>query len=41
MYEPIKNHLGGELLIINNLTTNMAIDIGLRIVRGDSTRNYR
>ncbi|MDB2084937.1 MAG: sigma 54-interacting transcriptional regulator [Clostridium paraputrificum] len=36
MYEPIKNHLGGELLIINNLTTNMAIDIGLRIVRGDS-----
>ena len=28
MYEPIKNHLGGELLIINNLTTNMAIDIG-------------
>lgn len=36
MYEPIKNHLQGELLIINNVTTNIAIDIGLRIIRGDS-----
>lgn len=36
MYEPIKNHIQGELLIINNVTTNIAIDIGLRISREDS-----
>lgn len=31
MYEPIKNHLEGDLLIINNITTSMAIDIGFKI----------
>ncbi|MBF4692523.1 sigma 54-interacting transcriptional regulator [Fusibacter ferrireducens] len=31
LYEPIKNHLNGELLIVNNLSTLMAIDIGLKI----------
>lgn len=36
MYEPIKNHIQGELLIINNVTTNLAIDIGLRIAREDT-----
>ena len=36
MYEPIKNHLEGELLLINNITTSMAIDIGLKIYNDES-----
>ena len=31
LYEPIKNHLSGELLIVNNLSTLMAIGTGLKI----------
>lgn len=36
MYEPIKNHLEGELLLINNITTSMALDIGLKIYNDES-----
>ncbi|KAA5806023.1 sigma 54-interacting transcriptional regulator [Thermoanaerobacterium thermosaccharolyticum] len=36
MYEPIKNSIKGELLIINNVTTHLAIDIGFRILMGDT-----
>ncbi|MFX3619005.1 MAG: sigma 54-interacting transcriptional regulator [Sporolactobacillus sp.] len=31
LYEPIKSHLRGGLLMINNITTSMAIDIGMKI----------
>ncbi|WP_158511569.1 sigma 54-interacting transcriptional regulator [Sporolactobacillus vineae] len=31
LYEPIKAHLQGDLLIINNITTSMAIDVGMKI----------
>lgn len=36
MYEPIKNNLKGELLIINNVTTYIAIDIGFKILQGNT-----
>lgn len=32
MYSSIKNNLSGDLLIINNLTTSIALDIGLKMV---------
>jgi len=31
LYEPIKSHLQGDLLLINNVTILMAIDIGMKI----------
>lgn len=31
LYEPIKSHLQGDLLIINNITTSMALDVGMKI----------
>ncbi len=31
LYEPIKNHLEGELIIVSNLTTLMAINFGFKI----------
>lgn len=34
MYEQIKSSIDGELLIINNVTTNIALDIGFKILRG-------
>lgn len=39
MYEPIKNHLQGELLIINNVTTNIAVDIGLKMSQGNTLQD--
>lgn len=33
MYSSIKNNLPGDLLIINNVTTSIALDIGLKMVR--------
>lgn len=31
MYSSIKNHLSGDLMIINNVTTAIALDVGLKI----------
>ncbi|GEL15858.1 sigma 54-interacting transcriptional regulator [Pediococcus cellicola] len=36
MFKEIKHSSDDELLVINNLTTAMALDIGIRIQRGDS-----
>lgn len=49
LYSQIKNDLQGELLIVNNLTTAIALDIGLKMQSGaafekiasDTEKNYR
>ncbi|MBV4438539.1 sigma 54-interacting transcriptional regulator [Clostridium tyrobutyricum] len=33
MYSSIKNHLSGDLLIMNNVTTAIAMDIGIKILQ--------
>lgn len=32
IYSSIKDNIGGELLILNNLTTSVALDIGMKII---------
>ena len=38
MYSSIKNNLSGDLLIINNVTTSIALDVGLKMV---SNRSFK
>ncbi|WP_242949590.1 hypothetical protein [Clostridium pasteurianum] len=36
MYSSIKNHLSGDLLIMNNVTTAIALDIGIKMIQNNS-----
>lgn len=36
MYSSIKNHLSGDLLIMNNVTTAIALDIGIKMLQNKS-----
>ena len=39
MYSSIKNNLSGDLLIINNVTTSIALDVGLKMVNNKPFRD--
>lgn len=39
MYSSIKNNLSGDLLIINNVTTSIALDVGLKMVNNRPFRD--
>jgi transcriptional regulator with AAA-type ATPase domain/transcriptional regulatory protein LevR len=36
MYSSIKNHLSGDLLIMNNVTTAIALDVGMKMLQNTS-----
>ncbi|WP_010238492.1 sigma 54-interacting transcriptional regulator [Clostridium arbusti] len=36
MYSSIKNHLSGDLLIMNNVTTAIALDVGMKMIQNVS-----